>query len=383
MDYYLPYKIDIGSDEEFYNSLEMFSGETLNQGKKILDNIINLRLNTANASDHEVKSILLELLIIGVLWKNHISDATSTSKSSLAELEYFKTFASSDDEMLKKIYLKMRADILVHHPQNIDARIGISLQSFLKLIDWLEATGEYNYELPVLKNWYNILRPMDNIQAKSYLHQIAYFTYYFNRLGENMLGSYLNPVFFKVMRKSINADREDYFQVSKSELEYYLNFLAVIWLNDINDKHFQMHTQRKIMAPGCMRPNNGTNCKATIDGSYLKCAHCDTNCNIYKLQKEAVQLEYEVRIALHQSTFKAETQQLRDTGIIGVACAGCLVSGGFMLLQEGIYAKCLILNKPGCNKHWSVTGEATSISLSQLRKVTVCQAPVVCKVSDS
>lgn len=371
MNQFLPYKIDKDSEEKFYNQLNNFSDKIFELGKTELNSIIKNKLGSRNYSEKEIKSVLLEILIIGVLWRCHIANALSTNRRELSELRYTEklTKDASAPEIFRKIYYRMRADVLLHFTNSDTAIAPFSEETFCNLIDWLEATGEYKYELPVFDKWFQYWQNQNFINLSHDLNAILKFTNTFISTGETLLGEFLNPVFFNVYQMTIATNREDFFQVSKPEPEYILNLLAANWLNEINDEKFQAFETKKIMVPGCMRPENGKNCKAQGDGAYLKCTGCNQFCNIYNLLNEASEKNFEVRIALHQSSFKAETGQLKDSGIVGVACAGCLISGGLMLQSKDIFAKCLILNKPGCNKHWANTGEPTNISYSQLNKV--------------
>lgn len=385
MNHFLPYKIDVDSEENFYRQLECFSNEIFESGKNRLNHEISLCLDNSQISIHEVKSTLLELLIIGVLWECHIGNANATRGSSLAELEYFKRLSdiSTSTDVFKRIYYKMRGDSLLHDSENNYGQIETDEKLYRKLMEWLKATGEYKYELQVFEKWLLKFQSTDKSVAENALLRITHFAKTFIELGEKYLGTIINPVFFNVISKSIPTDREDYFQVTKPEPEYYLNMLAASWLNEINDNNFQSFSSKKIIVPGCMRPDNGKKCKAENDGAYLRCTSCNIDCNIQKITTEAGILGFDVSIALHQSTFKAETGQLKNSAVIGVACAGCLISGGLMLKQKGILAKCLVLNKPGCNKHWSDIGEITDISYSQIQRLLPAYFPMACTKSDS
>jgi hypothetical protein len=383
MNHFLPYKIDAESEELFYYGLEKFSEEVFEKGKTDLKQIIDNIKDFNPISDNESKSVILELLLIGVLWKCHINDAVATDKSELAELNYSEKLIknSSSSDIFRKIFYRMRADVLLHHDNF--SQFENDEKSLRKLINWLEVTGEYTYEIRVFENWFSYWHKQKFYTISAELTQILNFTNAFIKIGDNMMGSFLNPLFFNVFLKTIATNREDYFQIAKPEPEYLLNLIAAEWLNEINDEKFQSFDSKKIMVPGCMRPDNGKSCKAVADGAYLKCINCNNSCNINKLVKEANKQDFDVRIALHQSTFKAETRQLKNSAFVGVACAGCLISGGLMLEQKGIQAKCLILNKPGCNGHWSDTGEQTNISFSQIEKLLPGHAPNNCIASDS
>jgi hypothetical protein len=369
MNHFLPYKIDAESEELFYYGLGQFSSEVFEKSKSHIKPIIDNFFGYLVTNKDEFKGAALELILIGVLWDCHIGDAIATDKSELAELVYTEKLIknSSTHDIFRKIFYRMRADVLLHH--DIQAKVEIDEKSLRKLLGWLEATGEYSYEIPVVEKWLGYWQQQKIQTIATDLTRIINFTDVFVKVGDNMLGSFLNPLFFTVYQRTIPTNREDYFQVSKPEPEYMLNLLSAEWLNEINDEVFQSFEAKKLMAPGCMRPENGKNCNAIQDGAYLKCSLCNSTCNIFKLRNEIQSEDSEIRIAVHQSTFKAEAVQLKESGIVGVACAGCLLSGGLMLKQKDISAKCLILNNPGCNKHWTETGEETNISYSQVEKI--------------
>ena len=98
----------------------------------------------------------LELLILGVLWRNYINKAIILNKipkiiliklSKLREKNSIKKTADFFRGILGTLFLDREDN------KNID----FTLDSLIKLIHWLSATGEFKQEVERLKIWENYL----------------------------------------------------------------------------------------------------------------------------------------------------------------------------------------------------------------------------------
>ncbi|MBN1119221.1 MAG: DUF116 domain-containing protein [Bacteroidales bacterium] len=379
----VPYHIDKNIESLFYHQLELFSNLTAEKGKVELQEIISLSLKSNGIQNENAeKSALLELLLLGVLWNCHIVNAMCSNSKAIKELKYLST--ENIPEKLKEVYYSLKYDTLVHHNLMIDnSQFKPSVTILNKLAEWLDATEEYKYELPVIHKWISIFEKLSDERVSADMYKIIRFASHFTDSANKTFGYIINGEFFTRHKKRIEVTREDYFQVTKSAPEYFLNFVSAVWMNEMHDKSFNSNKKTILMAPGCMRANNGAYCNAKPEGSYLKCTRCNTACNVAKLAAITESEDTKVMIAIHQSSFTSNTDQLKHKAVVGIACAGCLTSGGLMLLNNNIRAKCLILNAPGCNQHWTDIGFSTTISEKQLNQIVPVQEPKVYSLSDS
>lgn len=379
--YVLPYLAGEKQNRGLYSALESAAQLSFERGKKELTKIISEKSRSETTNENEKKVVVFECLLVGVLWICHAEKAMASRESSLSDLKHLIKVAKSktSSDILRKSYYSFR-----NHQLTIDISgkaypLDLSLESFNKFMKWLNATEEYNYELKVIDDWYKYWLKAGKSQFLFDMNAILRYALAFEDICNKELSGFFNKEYFETEVHNISKAREDYFQVTKPISEYYLNGIGAVWMNNLNKQAFDAHKNKLVMAPGCMRPKNGTDCKASREGEYLRCNKCNTSCNINKLVHKGKEDDFDVLIALHQSTFKAEKSQLSGKGIVGIACMSCLIPGGLMLYEKGIHAQCSILSQPGCKKHWTSSGEMTGINLNELNVVLENYAPSSCK----
>lgn len=357
----VPYSIGGEKSEEFYSRLRIFSWELFSSGKVYFDKILSKRLFQSTGSDNEKKDILIQLLLIGILIKCH----SKTAKTALqlntvgskpnTRFPGFDELSGIESEILNKV--------------QDDFTLDFSMDELKSLIDQLRNTQEYEYESNILEKWLGYWKECSPQVFYSEIARMVVFADFFIDFSQRYIGKYFNNTFFIEQLPLIDLEREDFYQITKTLPEYYLNAIAAIWMNEMNQEVFDSKTNKKIMAPACMRPNNGKDCQAIPSGSYLYCTGCNALCNVNTLRQKGLERGFDVMLVLHQSTFKIDVDQLKGSGIVGIACMSCLLSGGLMLQNKDIHALCVMLDKPGCKKHWTTEGEMTSISYDELNRV--------------
>ncbi len=353
---FVPYRVDGEKTEEFYSRLRIFSWEIFSTASIYFDEIISMSLQHTAKSEVKRKETLIQLLTIGVFINCH-------SKKGIF---YRENLISKGVCQEKNISPLFDSEELIN--MQIDFALDFSLDDLKELIDYIKNTGEYAYEVPILEKWHKYWTDCNDKKFSTDICKVLLFTDLFIDGSQKYIGQYFNNEFFN---RQVNIDprREDYFQVTKTKPEYFLNAISAMWMIDINREIFDSMPIKKVMVPGCMRPENGRNCQARHDGAYLQCSGCNNICNINKLRQTGQKKGFDVMIVLHQSTFKVDYEQLRGTGIVGVACMSCLLSGGLMLQEKGIKPLCVMLNKPGCKKHWTADGISTDIDYDELFRV--------------
>jgi hypothetical protein len=349
----IPYRIDGEKADEYNSRLRIFSWELFALGKTHFSDLFLEKFKKENSTDSDKKSMLIELLMIGVLIKCH-------SRKELANPE------STQGKSSQKLQTETELDEFGNSALNF--ALDFSLADLQEMMNFLEITNEHVYELRVVEKWFTYWQQSGNEIYYSNIVKILLFADFFIEYSPKYLGKFFNDQFFKQL-PGIDIQRDDYFQITKSFPEYCLNAVSALWLNELNQEVFDSSDVKRIMVPGCMRFNNGKSCEAVKMGSYLRCSACNTSCNAYKLTKFGETSGIDVLIAVHQSTFKADQEQLKNSGIVGIACMSCLLSGGLMLKEKGIHAVCVTLDRPGCIKHWTKEGVMTNINYPELMRL--------------
>lgn len=144
------------SSTEFYKKNLNFSKKVLNKLEGNFSNDINDYMNYINKNNMEQlrskSEYLLEILMIGVFWKEHVNKAISLSKiprniliklSTLREKESIKKIVDINRGLLEYLFLNRRSN----------DKVKISLENYKKLVNYLKACGDYKEEAKRLEVW--------------------------------------------------------------------------------------------------------------------------------------------------------------------------------------------------------------------------------------
>jgi uncharacterized protein len=77
----------------------------------------------------------------------------------------------------------------------------------------------------------------------------------------------------------------------------------------------------------------------------------------------------EVYLVPHTTGFSrwlARWQNQREVGVVAVACISNILAGGFEMRARSIASQCVLLDFPGCQKHWSGVRIPTAVNEEQL-----------------
>lgn len=361
---------DFTTGHRLHDMFGYIANKTYQTSKQELFSVVNRKCGNGVSDTHVVLRTVMEVFIIGILWHEHAHKAIRVDVTKYKYLKQIKKSLENghSTKQSNQAYYQTRNTLLHPVTQHPLPAPELNMKNYCLLIGWLEASGEYHYEQDLLNQWKRYWK-VDKTNFQADLEVILSESIVFLNRCENTLNNVFSNDFFNGEIEEGLFLREDFFQITKGKNEYYLNALVAIWMNQLNKDLFIKKTSKVIMAPGCMRINNGKCCKAQLDGDYLRCVQCSTGCNLGKLVKKGKKEAFGVRIVLHQSGFKVNNEFLKDKGVVGIACLSCLVSGGLMLASKGIHAQCLVINKPTCKRHWSLNGEMTSINTNGLKLI--------------
>ena len=358
------------SSTEFYKKNLNFSKKVLNKLEDNFSNDINDYMNYINKNNMEQlrskSEYLLEILMIGVFWKEHVNKAISLSKiprniliklSTLREKESIKKIVDINRGLLEYLFLNRRSN----------DKVKISLENYKKLVNYLKACGDYKEEAKRLEVWISYFFSLNKNKVDKILTSYLEFAKYFEDISQEVLGIYTKNV--NLILKNIDKKykyREDFLFCSRKEVEYHLNMVGAQIMNEAYRKEFLKTKEKGLLLPSCMRIKDEKNCKAIKTEEGYICNSCSKNCNVNKYDKLGKKYNFQVYIIPHESSISVKNK-IKDghIGIIGVACVLNLISGGLKAKNLGFVPQCVFLDYCGC-KDWHDKGIITDINMSYL-----------------
>ncbi len=359
------------SSTEFYKKNLNFSKKVLNKLEGNFSNDINDYMNYINKNNMEQlrskSEYLLEILMIGVFWKEHVNKAISLSKiprniliklSTLREKESIKKIVDINRGLLEYLFLNRRSN----------DKVKISLENYKKLVNYLKACGDYKEEAKRLEVWISYFFSLNKNKVEKILTSYLEFAKYFEDISQEVLGIYTKNVnlFLKNIDKKYKY-REDFLFCSRKEVEYHLNMVGAQIMNEAYRKEFLKTKEKRLLLPSCMRIKDEKNCKAIKTEEGYICNSCSKNCNVNKYDKLGKKYNFQVYIIPHESSISVKNK-IKDghIGMIGVACVLNLISGGLKAKNLGFVPQCVFLDYCGCKDHWHDKGIITDINMSYL-----------------
>ena len=359
------------SSTEFYKKNLNFSKKVLNKLEGNFSNDINDYMNYINKNNMEQlrskSEYLLEILMIGVFWKEHVNKAISLSKiprniliklSTLREKESIKKIVDINRGLLEYLFLNRRSN----------DKVKISLENYKKLVNYLKACGDYKEEAKRLEVWISYFFSLNKNKVEKILTSYLEFAKYFEDISQEVLGIYTKNVnlFLKNIDKKYKY-REDFLFCSRKEVEYHLNMVGAQIMNEAYRKEFLKTKEKRLLLPSCMRIKDEKNCKAIKTEEGYICNSCSKNCNVNKHDKLGKKYNFQVYIIPHESSISVKNKiKYGHIGIIGVACVLNLISGGLKAKNLGFVPQCVFLDYCGCKDHWHDKGIITDINMSYL-----------------
>lgn len=374
----ITYQLNISrNNQSFYKELTDFTTAFLANRPKATINHINgfveYNKHTIPEALRTSDELYVEYLTMGVLTKKYGRNAMSAFgwEKSLLKFLYkkrnsVKSLKSSIDGLrgvLSTFILKRSWNKL---PVYNASRLA-------KLIQWMEATGEFTEEAIRLKSWQKYIATLPFREQKILMRNSQLNARIFETTAKSKFGAYTKNL--ETFRENVLHEhkyKENYIFCGRQEAEYHLNMFAAEILNRSLKQAFERTSHKVILLPTCMsKPVYGA-CKARqVDGK-LVCTGCTPGCPINLKRKEYTNADTEVALIPHSSGFSKFLEHWRDqdqTGLIGVACVLNLVKGGYEMQKLNIPSQCVFLDYCGCKKHWHKQGITTDLNNDQLRKV--------------
>ena len=248
-----------------------------------------------------------------------------------------------------------------------------SLDELPRLIDWFQATGEFEQEAMRLNNWRSFLSTLPRAEAERCIGTAADLFDWFQREADRALGAYTRGVSgFLAGECARRGCREDQIFCAKEPVEYHLSMVAAEIMNRGLRSDFERTSRRVVLVPACMRGKPAGACRARVSGTDIKCTACDPACAVNRMTRRMRGLGATVYLVPHSTGFSRwleRWQREPEYGVTAVACLLNILPGGYEMRARGIASQCVPLDYPGCEKHWRPKRIATCLNEEQLVQI--------------
>lgn len=366
--------------EQYYRDIAMLSNEVMQvydeqAGDMVEEYMAFLVKELPESKRLSRKEYLFEVLMMGVYIREYGGYAMG---SNIAAMVLMKSLGNL---RWKGGLWKQAADTLRGHQamkmlmkeRNRRRFMFPAARNLKHLILWLEATAEFGPQVARLRGWHRFFRSLTEIESAIYLSVVAQLADWFAAVAGQTLDKYTSRVtpFLETVHRRYKH-REDAISVNKRSVEYHLNMLGAVVMNEVFEKQFLDTTEKVLLVPPCMRKSK--ECKSVKSPKGDICLGCDEACAVNRLRQSGMQQDFEVIIMHHASKppdWLKDPEKSKNTGVIGVACPANLITGGWTIEALGVPAQCVVLDHCGC-RHWHPEGIITSLNRQELlRRINV------------
>ncbi|WP_455538316.1 DUF116 domain-containing protein [Terrisporobacter sp.] len=362
---------DNKNSNKFYEEVSLFTENIEQKLSDVFNQYISDYKNYIKINNLEVlrsnSEYLLEILMIGVYWNCYINKAVSLKK--LPQKILIKLSGLRTNKNIKKI-VDFNRGLLETLFLNTESckDIKLSMNNYIKLLNYLKATGDYKEEVERLEAWKNYFLTKHEKEIVEILKLSINMAKYFEKASNGKLGKYTENVdiFLQKVYEKYKY-KEDFLLCSRKRVEYHLNMVGAEIMNKAYRDDFLKSKEKRLLLPACMRARNEKNCKAIKSEEGYICANCTKTCNVNKYYKLGKKYNFLVYIIPHESDISSKKKIIyEDIGIIGVACVLNLISGGLKAKKLGFVPQCVFLDYCGCKSHWHDKGIITDINIDRL-----------------
>lgn len=369
------------NSDQFYPELAVFTDEVLAQAEELARPLIKAFQSYMEANGKEklrsFEEYILDLLTLGTLWRVYSGDASGLEGVPGQLLTALAKLRRQGESLKPGIdFLRGIMGTLFLSPDLYDNMftLGPTVSHLEKLLNWLEATGEFSHEVKRLRNWQGFLAALPANEAPDVIGTAITLATWFELRSEEVLGAYTPNV-----ERFLNEARpghywhEDVIFCGRRRVEYHLNMVGAEIMNRAFRDAFLKTGHKVVLLPACTRLLPAAKCRADATRGSFRCAGCCNDCTVNHLTRLGETYGFDVIVVPHESSISAGVTKSRligeDTGIVGVACVLNLLSGGWALQEMNIPAQCVFLDYCGCKNHWHKEGIPTEINVNQLKHI--------------
>lgn len=372
MTYFLP----AGDDSAFYEELARFTDELLAAIEAPVEEALarfrQFIVRTGLEEARSEQEYLVEFLAIGLFYQNYSGHAARSNRLVLSLLTRLFTLRKRFSR-LKPAVDRVRGVLITGLLHANPHPAPLSRAAFLRVLRWLDATGDFREEVVRLQRWRAYFDTLTDDRVVALLTHAVALAERFRVQAHAALGQYTRNIeAFIRSRHAAYRNREDYVFCGRGEAEYHLNMVAAEILNRALRAGFLRAPRKAVLLPTCMcAPGKGA-CRAAYRGREITCTSCTATCPAHLLKTRLQEQGVATFLIPHSSSFSQFLEQWqgqKDIALVGVACVLNLLTGGYEMMKLGIASQCVFLDYSGCRKHWHPEGIPTNLNTRQLLKV--------------
>jgi hypothetical protein len=384
----LTYSLRAGkaNSDRYYRDVAAFADEVLSEANRHIGDLIAVyRVSLGSEADQiAVPETVFELLTLGVLWRTYgsvaqkLRDAPQRVLSTLVRIKQlsgpFESFVDAVRGWLGSFFL--------YPDDGSPSQVRLpDLAQVDRLLDWLEATGDFEQACKRLRHWQAFLSGQPASSVSGYLEGVDAFAAWFDRRSLEVLGKYTPNVEAFLARIRLRSRwREDAIFCSRKRLEYHLNMLGTELLNRSFRPAFARASHKVLLVPPCMKAQPDDVCKAVETPFGARCAACTPGCRIHQLTRLGEKHGFDVFMLPDDLASLKRAHRQRgvsldqastdgDIAVVGVSCALTNAPGGWQTRHLGIPAQGMLLDYCGCKYHWHPQGFPTDVNIQQALRV--------------
>lgn len=371
------------NSDGFYAEAARFSDQLLEaieeRAASLLDGYGDHVLGFLREAERSRGEYALDLLTLGMVLRRYAGAAESTPWWAVAlarELYWLRhrsTWAKPAVDLARAAIGRFfLAPAIGRQAERPPAREGLP-----RLIGWLQATGEFEQEIRRLNNWRSFLDTLPQPAAARALDAAVDVFNWFQQQADIALGAYTRGVpRFLATEHARRGIREDAIFCGRPPVEYHLAMVAAELMNRGMRERFAETAAKAVLVPACMRGEHARTCKARTIGTDITCSGCDPACAVNRITIRMRRLGAKVYLVPHSTGFSqwlARWQREPETGVVAAACLLNILPGGYEMRARRIPSQCVLLDFPGCQKHWRREGIPTQLNEERLVRIaTAC-----------
>jgi hypothetical protein len=220
----------------------------------------------------------------------------------------------------------------------------------------MDATGEFTQEAERLQNWHGyLLAASPHAVLACFRTSVRLFDWFAVEAHDALCQYTLGVRRFLGTEYVRRGMREDRFFCGRKPVEYHVGMVAAEIVNQALASGFEGLARKVVLLPTCMRGDSAATCRARKDGDDIACTGCDRDCSVNRITRRLRGHGVPVYLVAHASGFSKSLERWQrepDTGVVAVACALNILAGGYEMRARRIASQCVMLDHPGCERHW-------------------------------
>ena len=273
--------------DAYYEAIAAFTDHVLDHAEGDLRPLIEAFRENLRETGREVRrtwpEYLFELLTLGIFWQVYAHEALKLN-SIPGRMLTVLAHARQRGGRLKPAFDYLRgvlSTLFMTRQPPPSAVPPLTLERLNRLLDWLEASGEFTEEVNRLEAWRDYFAGLPPVAAQEHLAAVVDLAIWFAAQSDSALSVYTpNVEQFLQETHSRYRWREDRLFCGRQRVEYHLNMVGTEIMNRAFRDTFLVTDRKVVLVPPCMRARSADRCQAQSTPIGARCAGCEPGCRV-------------------------------------------------------------------------------------------------------